>query len=90
MNENAGIEKLENKHSYVITIQGRLDESWTDWFGGLNLEIEDGGEMLPTTTLTGVVVDQVALRGILTRVWDLNLSLISVSRVEINSDIERA
>jgi len=62
---------------YQITIQGRLDESWAGWFSGMT--ITSGDDM---TTLTGAVADQSALRGILTRLWDLNLDLISVNRGE--------
>jgi hypothetical protein len=63
---------------YEIRIQGHLDEHWTNWFGGLNLTLEDDG----TTLLTGPVVDQAALHGLLRKVRDLGLPLISVMRVE--------
>ena len=61
---------------YQIKMQGRLDESWSGWFDGMTVT-SDGD----TTTLTGAVADQSALRGILTRLWDLNLALISVHRI---------
>ena len=64
---------------YQITLQGRLDESWSEWLDGMMLVFEDG-----ITTLTGTVADQAALRGILSKIWDLNLTLISVSRIEAN------
>lgn len=60
---------------YQIKVQGRLDEGWSDWFAGLTVTFESG-----VTTLTGPVADQSALRGILTRIWDLNLTLLSVTR----------
>jgi hypothetical protein len=60
---------------YQIKMQGRLDESWSGWFNGMAVT-SDGD----TTTLTGAVADQSALRGILTKLWDLNLALISVTR----------
>ena len=62
---------------YQIKMQGRLDESWSGWFNGMAITFDSG-----TTTLTGPVADQPALRGILTKLWDLNLDLISVNRVE--------
>ena len=60
---------------YQIKMQGRLDESWSGWFNGMAITFDS-----VTTTLTGPVADQPALRGILTKLWDLNLALISVTR----------
>ena len=62
---------------YQIKVQGRLDESWSSWFNSMTIAAEGD-----TTTLTGAVVDQAALRGILSRLWDLNLALISVNPIE--------
>ena len=62
---------------YQIKMQGRLDESWSGWFGSMAITFEGD-----TTTLTGAVADQAALRGILSRLWDLNLALISVNPIE--------
>ena len=62
---------------YQIKVQGRLDESWSAWFNSMAIALEGD-----TTTLTGAVVDQAALRGILSRLWDLNLALISVNQIE--------
>ena len=67
-----------------IQVQGRLDEGWSDWFSGMTVTSESG-----VTTLTGTVADQAALRGILTRIWDLNLALVSVSRIEMDSEQAR-
>ena len=63
---------------YQIRIEGQLGREWTDWFGGLTIRLTDNGE----TLLTGLVVDQAALHGLLRKVRDLGVSLISVSRVE--------
>ena len=63
---------------YQIRIEGQLGREWTDWFGGLTIRLTDNGE----TLLTGPVVDQAALHGLLRKVRDLGVSLISVSRVE--------
>ncbi len=63
---------------YQIRIQGHLGRQWTDWFGGLTITLEDNGE----TLLTGLVVDQAALHGVLRKVRDVGMPLLSVSRVE--------
>ena len=66
---------------YQIKVEGQLDPAWSDWFSGLAVTVEPGiGDTL--TTLTGPVADQAALRGILTKLWDLNLTLISCLRGE--------
>jgi hypothetical protein len=59
---------------YEIRIKGHLGPQWTDWFGGLTITLEDNGDSL----LTGPVVDQAALHGVLKKVRDLGLPLISV------------
>ena len=65
---------------YQIIIQGELDESWTDWLNGFVITIERDADGVPISNITGIITDQSALRGILTRIWDMNLTLISVSR----------
>jgi hypothetical protein len=64
--------------AYHIRIKGHLDRQWTDWFGGLTITLEDNGD----TLLTGPVVDQAALHGLLKKVRDLGMPLVSVSPVE--------
>jgi hypothetical protein len=61
---------------YEIKISGHLDPRWSDWFAGLKLVHLEGGE----TLLSGPLPDQAALHGLLERVRDLNLTLISVTR----------
>jgi hypothetical protein len=63
---------------YQVRIKGHLGDQWQDWFGGLAISLEDNGE----TLLTGPVVDQAALHGLLRRVRDLGMPLVSVKRVE--------
>jgi hypothetical protein len=63
--------------TYQIQVLGQIDTSWSDWFDGMTFIYEHG-----RTTFTGHVADQAALRGILFKVWDLNLELISVNRIE--------
>ena len=62
---------------YEIRIKGHLGRQWTDWFEGLDITLEDNGDML----LTGSVVDQAALHGVLKKVRDLGMPLVSVIRV---------
>ncbi len=63
---------------YEIRLEGQLDQAWSDWFEGFTLTNEPDG----TTTLTGQVIDQAALHGLLRRVGDLGVTLISVNTVE--------
>ncbi len=67
---------------YQIRIKGHLGCQWTDWFGGLNITLEKDGD----TLLTGPVVDQAALHGLLKKVRDLGMPLISVNRANHLSD----
>ncbi len=62
---------------WEIKVKGALDPQWAAWFNGMMVTF-DGS----VTTLTGPVVDQAALRGILCKLWDLNLTLISVAQVQ--------
>ena len=66
---------------YEIKVQGYLDESWSDWFEGMTITVYTKPENPSITTLTGEVVDQSALQGILLRIHDLNLELISVTQI---------
>ena len=63
---------------YEIRIKGHLANRWAGWFGGLTITLEDNGD----TLLTGPVVDQAALHGLLKKVRDLGLPLLSVNRVK--------
>ncbi len=63
---------------YRIRIKGHLDSQWADWFEGLTITPEDNGH----TLLIGPVIDQAALHGLLKKVRDLGLPLISVSPLE--------
>ncbi len=67
---------------YRITVEGKIDPSWSDWLGGLQLSSRKEAEDVQITTLSGVQVDQAALRGLLNRLWDLNLVLRSVRQVD--------
>lgn len=63
---------------YEIRLTGHLDARWTDWFDGLAVSYGSDG----TTVISGHIVDQAALHGLLQRVRDLGLPLISVGQVE--------
>lgn len=63
---------------YEIRVQGILDEHWSDWFGGLSMRSE-GEDM---TVIAGIVPDQAALHGVLTKINDVGLTLVSVDRIE--------
>ena len=65
---------------FEIRVTGHLDERWTAWFDGLTVSHEPDG----TTCITGEVADQAALHGLLQRVRDLGLPLMSVRRVDVD------
>jgi hypothetical protein len=67
-----------NAKVYEIRLKGHLGREWTNRFGGLTITLEDNGD----TLLTGSVVDQAALHGLLKKVRDLGMPLVSVSPVE--------
>ena len=64
--------------TYEIRLEGRLDDRWAAWFDGLTLARDSDG----TTTLSGEVVDQAALHGLLRKLRDLGLPLLSVNRID--------
>jgi hypothetical protein len=72
---------LDGPATYQIKVPGELDESWSDWAGGMAVTVESEGDGPPVTTLTGTV-DQAALQGLLRRLYSLGLPLISVNCVE--------
>jgi hypothetical protein len=72
---------MNTPYVYKIRVKGALTDRWSDWFEGLEIHVDPDGE----TTLSGVIVDQSALFGVLARVQSLNLELISVSRSNLKS-----
>jgi hypothetical protein len=67
---------------YQLRVDGYLDHHWSRWFGDLTLTHEDDG----TTSLTGVVLDQAELHGLLTKIRDLGVTLMSVEVVDPADD----
>ena len=70
---------------YEIRVKEQLGQHWSGWFGGLTVTNEANGE----TVLRGEVVDQAALHGLLSKVHDLQLTLLSVRSVETDSPTQK-
>jgi hypothetical protein len=66
-------------HEVEIRVKGQIDEQWSEWFEGLSVAHTEDGE----TVLTGSVADQAALHGLLAKLRDLGLSLLSVNSAEV-------
>ena len=75
------VHKTGQYQHYRIVVEGALDAVWGEWFSDLQIAVDDGNDAI--TTLSGPVADQAALRGILNKLWDLNLSVILVKRLRI-------
>ena len=79
MSEKPTFDKKNNQYPcYEIRLKGHLDNRWSDWFEGLTITLEENVE----TLLTGPVVDDAALHGLLKKVRDLGMPVLSVHRVE--------
>lgn len=66
---------------YQIQIEGALDERWSEWFDGIEITIKEFGDREPHTLLNCPPMDQTKLRGMLNKIWDLNLNIISVRQI---------
>lgn len=74
--------KAEQLPIYQIKVQGKINEKWSDWLEGVTITHDRGQEEAHVTTLSSPVVDQAALRGIMNRLWDLNVTLLSIRRLD--------
>jgi hypothetical protein len=75
-------QESKGQEIYQITVEGLLDDKWSQWFEGMEVTPQPGGE----TLLTGPVTDQAALHGLLQKIRDLGLPLVSVGPVGIEDD----
>lgn len=80
--------KFSGRGEYEIVVRGHLDEERSYWFEGLTMITGLSDDGTPTTTFTGELVDQAALHGVLAKIRDMNLPLISVTQIEANSQDE--
>jgi hypothetical protein len=82
------VKRQDRRHAlpatYQIEVLGRLDAKWAAWFADMTIGYNDDVGGVRVTTLTGVVPDQSALHGLLGRIRDLNLPLLSVTRLDAN------
>jgi len=76
--------KRQAPASYQLRVDGHLDDHWSPWFGALTLAHESDG----TTSLTGVVSDQAELHGLLMKVRDLGVTLISVAVIDPSESVD--
>lgn len=81
MSNNPSLLPSDRPARYRITLLGRLDAGWEEWFDGMSIAVGKTAGGRTFTTLTGVVIDQAALHGLLSRVRDLSLPLLQVRRV---------
>ncbi len=75
---------LSGRGEYEIKVKGHLDEQWSSWFEDLTITTGFNDDGTPITTFTGPLVDQAALHGVLARIRDINMPLISVTQIELN------
>jgi hypothetical protein len=68
-----------NPVNCLITVRGRLEEHWSPWLEGLALSYRKDGAGQEVTDLVGILADQSALHGVLHRIWNMNLSVLSVN-----------
>ena len=79
------IKQTNQTNTYCIRVKEKLDHHITDWFGDLTLTPLDDGK----TLLVGPVIDQPALRGLLNQLWNLNITVLSVDKIENENQQEK-
>ena len=70
----------DQRAAYQIKVWGRISADWSEWLNGVTITPEGDA------TIIDAMVDQAALRGILRRMWDLNMALLSVTRIETGAN----
>ena len=80
LDENQPIKPFQSFY-YEIRVEGQLDNSWSEWFDGLDVASQENGE----TLIAGPVLDQAVLHGVLNRVFELRLPLLSVTQIQPGS-----
>jgi hypothetical protein len=80
MKEQSSRPRADEPVTYEVKVLGRLKAEWSDWFDGMSICFTGEADGQPITSITGPVKDQAALRGLLGKIWDLNLNLVSVNR----------
>lgn len=78
-----GTDCVNGSTHYQIVVLGELDENWSEWLGCVLFESHCQSSKSNKTTIIGALPDQAALRGLLNKLWDLNLTLISVNLQEV-------
>lgn len=68
---------------YRIKVGGKVKESWSEWFSGMTIEFEMEANEKPVSTLTGLLPDQSALYGVLGKIRNLGLKLLSVEQIDV-------
>ncbi len=76
------LDRPESEAVYAIQLAGKLSPAWSEWFDGLAITVTGEQEGDPRTLLTGPIRDQAALRSLLGRIWDQNLTVLFVQRLE--------
>ena len=74
---------IKDSKSYQIRVQDHLPDSWSEWFGGFEINTRPNGE----SVMTGEITDQTALHSLLERIRDIGLTLIEVKRLDEEQDI---
>jgi hypothetical protein len=75
---------IDERRIYQIRIEGKLNDKWALWLDGTNIKIQESSNI---TTILITVPDQSALRGILNKLWDLNLVIISIQLVDLEQSL---
>ena len=82
MDEKMSRLHLNTPATYRISVQGAIDRKWSEYLDDMAISLRQVADETPTTVLTGRLVDQAALMGVLNNVYDLGYPLLSVARVD--------